>query len=279
MSGWRRRREPSDDGMDARGGDAYAEIWTVGPDGSAGIGRGPLTTAMRRHGSGRLTTSLGDLRLPADERRAAKAGAPRGGGDPSRARLSDQHARQQAATGGSGPTQHAVPLTDHRLRVPRCVTVKLHAPRLSQAGLGLVAALKHKGVIGSREAGRAGFGSLVQDPVGCHGRAGVGLIDVNPGDVTRQPAALSMTMHERGMPGNGQSYSPPPTRARISRLVPKALAKSAQRSCVDPAALEAHARSTRWACDGRARERRAPSPTAISGSRTTREPPGASLSL
>ena len=53
---------------------------------------------MRRPGSGRLTTWVGDLRLPADERRAAKA-ERRAEDEIRRERdWSDEHARQRAAT-------------------------------------------------------------------------------------------------------------------------------------------------------------------------------------
>jgi hypothetical protein len=60
------------------------------PDGSGG-------PAMRRHGSGRLRMWLGDLRLPADERRAAKA-ERRAEDEIRRERdWSDEHGRQRAA--------------------------------------------------------------------------------------------------------------------------------------------------------------------------------------
>ena len=53
---------------------------------------------MHRRGAGRLTTWLSDLRLPADERRAARA-VRRAEEEIRRERdWSDEHARKQAAT-------------------------------------------------------------------------------------------------------------------------------------------------------------------------------------
>jgi len=53
---------------------------------------------MHRRGSGRLTTWLGDLRLPADERRAARAERHAEEEIRRERDWSDEHARQRAAT-------------------------------------------------------------------------------------------------------------------------------------------------------------------------------------